>query len=114
MRSDLQRFYGIDIDHAMRGEHTPHHIAELVRFVPHDGALGASVDEDASWTMDRTLLAMILNSLNLMMWGMSDKRKRGAKPELVLPSRMKKKNRTIAAQVYTVDELKNLLARERR
>ena len=113
MRSDLQRFYGIDIDHAMRGEHTPHHIAELVKFVPHDSALGAVYDEDSVWTMDRTLLAFIYNSLNLMMWGMSDKRKRGAKPEQILPKRMKQHKRSIDAQAMTIEELMNVLARDR-
>lgn len=98
----------------MRGEHTPHHIAELVRFLPQDSALYATVDEDAAWDMDRTLLAMIYNSLNLLMWGMSDKNKRGAKPEMILPKRMKRKSRTIDAQVMPISQLMEILARERR
>lgn len=98
----------------MSGEHTPNHIAELVRFIPHDSALGASVDEDAAWDMDRTLLAMILNSLNLLIWGMSDKNKRGAKPEQILPKHLKRKSRKLDAQVMSIDELKAALSLERR
>ena len=85
-----------------------------MRFLPQDSALYATVDEDAAWDMDRTLLAMIYNSLNLLMWGMSDKNKRGAKPEMILPKRMKRKSRTIDAQVMPISQLMEILARERR
>ena len=114
MRADLQRYYGIDLDHAMGGEHTPHHIAELVRFLPKESALVASVDDDSGWNLESTLTAMLLNSLNLLIWGMSDKNRRGAKPEQVLPPSMKKKHSTsLEAQVLTIAELMRSLALER-
>lgn len=97
----------------MSGEHTPHHIAELVRYVPQDSALRETGNEDAGWNLDRTLLAMILNSLNLLMWGMSDKNKRGAQPEAILPPSMKHKSRRLDAQVMRIDELMEILSRER-
>ena len=99
----------------MRGEHTPHHIAELVRFLPSDSALRASVDIDKGWNLESKLTAMLLNSLNLLIWGMSDKNKRGAQPEKVLPPSMKKKHdKTLAAQTMTVKQLTAILALERR
>lgn len=109
----MQRFYGIDLDHAMRGEHTPNHIAELVRFVPQDSALVRAIDDDAMWTLDRSLLAALLNSLNLMIWGMSDKSKRGAKPEMVGSSRMRNNGRALDAQAMPIDELMAVLSLER-
>lgn len=110
----MQRFYGIDLDHAYRGEHTPNHIAELVRFLPKESALVASVDQDSGWNLESILTAMLLNSLNLFIWGMSDKNNRGAKPESILPPSMKKqKQKKIAAQAMRIDELKRILALER-
>lgn len=108
----MQRFYGIDLDHAIQGEHTPHHIAELVRFLPKESALVSSVDEDRGWNLESTLTAMLLNSFNLFIWGMSDKKRCGMKPESVLPPSMKKK-KTLTAQAMTIDELKRVLALER-
>lgn len=109
----MQRFYGIDLDHAMRGEHTPHHIAELVRFLPKESALVSSVDDDKGWNLESTLTAMLLNSLNLFIWGMSDKNRRGAKPEKVLPPSMKNKKKAIDAQAMTIGELMRVLSLER-
>ena len=114
LRADLQRYYGIDLDHAMGGEHTPYHIAELVRFLPHDGSIGRAYDEDAAWSLDRTLVAMLVNSLNALIWGMGDKSKRGPQPDRVGPSYMRFKKRTLEAQAMPIEQLMEILSRERR
>lgn len=101
----MQRYYGIDLDKAISGEHTPNHIAELIRFLPQDSNISKAYNADADWTIERTLLAMLVNTLNMFMWGISDKSKRGAQPERIGPSYMRLKNRKIDAQVMPADEL---------
>lgn len=101
----MQRYYGIDLDKAISGEHTPNHIAELIRFLPQDSNISKAYNADADWTIERTLLAMLVNSFNLFMWGISDKSKRGTQPERIGPSYMRLKNRKIDAQVMPADEL---------
>lgn len=103
LRADLQRYYGIDLDEAMRGGHSAAHIAALVAYLPSDCAMRRLNDKDAAWTMEDVLLASILNSLNLLIYGLGDKRKRGQMPQLVGPSYMTKNK--LSARTLTVDEL---------
>ena len=114
LRADLQRYYGINLDNAMGGEHSAAHIAALVQFMPHDSSVSKAYDDDAVWTVDRVLMATLINSLHLLMWGMSDKAKRGAKPEPVGPSWMRTRTRTLDAQVMPISELLEKLSLERR
>lgn len=112
LRADLQRYYGIDLDAAMRGEHSAAHIAALVAYLPSDCALRREYDKDAAWTLRDVLLASILNSLNMLIYGMGDKRKRGRKPQLVGPDYMTKKK--LPARAMSVDELMRELNKPRR
>ena len=66
------------------------------------------------WTADRTLLAALVNSLNLLMWAMSDKSKRGPRPDRVGPSYMRGRMRRLEAQSMPISELMEILSRERR
>lgn len=97
----------------MNGEHSPHHIAELVRFLPQDSNVHAAYDVDAQWTLGNTLLALLVNDLNLLMWGMSDKSKRGSKPDLIGPSYLRTHKRTLQAQAMPIEQLMEILNRER-
>lgn len=112
LRADLQRFYGIDLDAAMRGEHTAAHIAALVRYLPSDCALRRERDDDAAWTLRDILLASILNSLNALIYGMGDKKKRGKRPSLIGPNYLTKK--TLPARVMSADDLMRELSKPRR
>ena len=112
LRADLQRYYGIDLDAAMRGGHSAAHIAALVKYLPSDCALRREHDKDAAWTLRDVLLASILNSLNMLIYGMGDKRHRGRKPQLVGPDYMTKKK--LPARVMSVDELMRELNKPRR
>ena len=112
LRADLQRYYGIDLDAAMRGEHSAGHVSALVKHLPSDCALHRGVDKDAAWTLRDILLASILNSLNMLIYGMGDKRRRGKRPSLVGPDYMTKKK--LPARVMSVDELMRELNKPRR
>lgn len=112
LRADLQRFYGIDLDAAMRGEHSAAHVAALVAYLPSDCALRRKDDPDAAWTLRDILLASILNSLNMLIYGMGDKKHRGRKPSLVGPDYMTKKK--LPSRVMSVDELMRELSKPRR
>mgnify|MGYP006992119066 CR=1 FL=1 len=106
LRADLQRYYGIDIDHAMQGEHSAEHLAALVSCLPSDAALCVAVKPDAAWTREAVILAELRNMFASYIYGMSDKRKRGNPPKPIGPSWMTKKAmRSLEARLLTIDEL---------
>ena len=109
LRADLQQYYGIDLDHAIAGEHTADHVAALVRCLPSDARVMTREDPDAMWTLETVLLASLLNAFTSFMWGMSDKTKRGKRPDPVGPSYIAIK-RKLPAMVMTIDELERQLA----
>jgi len=113
LRADLQRVYGIDLDHAMRGEHSPMHVAALVSQLPQDSRIRVVDEPDAEWTLTAVLLASILNALRGLMWGMSDKRRRGPQPKPVGPSWMTG-TRSLQARAMPLDELLAELGKPRR
>ena len=96
----------------MRGEHSAAHIAALVEYLPSDCSLKRLNDKDAKWTLESNLLACILNSLNALIYGLSDKKTRGKPPEKVGASYITKKE-TLPARVLTVDELLAELSKPR-
>ena len=97
----------------MAGEHAPVHVAALVSQLPQDARVRVADDPDAEWTLTAVLLASLLNALRGLMWGMSDKRRRGPQPKPVGPSWMTGR-RNIAARAMPVDELVAELSKPRR
>lgn len=115
LRADLQQHYGIDLDHAMDGEHTPMHIAALVENLPQDSRVFVSEDKDMAWKLPDVLLASILNSLNGLIWGMGDARRRGKRPDLIGPTKLTEKGRkSLPARAMPITELMEQLERPRR
>ena len=115
LRADLQQYYGIDWDDAMRGAHSPYHVACLVKHLPGDARLRVAGNADNAWTLENVLSASLLNSLNGLIYGLSDRKKRGSPPEPVGPSWMRKaRTRSLPARVLAVDELMDELRKPRR
>ena len=108
----MQRYYGIDLDAAMRGEHSAAHIGALVAYLPSDCALRRAVDKDAAWDRHDILLASILNSLNMLIYGLGGKKHKGQKPPLVGPDYMIRKK--LPARTMSADELLAVLNQPRR
>lgn len=63
MRADLQHYYGIDLDHAVAGEHSPAHVAALVVQLPQDARLKVATNPDNRWTFEAQLVAGVYNRL---------------------------------------------------
>ena len=115
LRADLQRVYGIDLDHAMAGEHSAGHVAALVSQLPSDSCIYTARSTDARWGLNAVLLASLLNSLNLFIYGMSDPKRRGAPPPMVGPSYMANgRGKALETRTMTADELMEALSRPRR
>lgn len=115
LRADLQRVYGIDLDHAMAGAHSAGHVAALTANLPSDSCIFKARSGDAVWGLEDVLLASLLNSLNALVYGMSDPKRRGTPPPLVGPSYIAKaRTRSIDARAMTADELMAILAKPRR
>ena len=104
-RADLQQYYGIDLDVAFGGAHTPMHIVTLIEQLPGDSRLHKAYDQDAGWTLTDVLLAALLNQFRMFVWGMSDKKTRGPKPQAIGPSYMVDRKKTLPARVLSIDKL---------
>ena len=105
----MQQYYGIDLDQAAAGAHSVHHVCCLVEQLPPDARIRAASNPDSRWTLNDVLTASLLNSLNALIYGMSDKRK-SRKPELIGPSWMTaKKQRSMPARKLPVNELMRVL-----
>lgn len=114
LRADLQRYYNIDIDKAMSGEHSAEHIAALVAFLPSDASVFVAVNPDAAWTKEVIILADIRNMFASFIHGMSDKRKRGKAPIPIGPSWMVKgATRKLETRLLDIDELMAELSKPR-
>lgn len=114
LRADLQQHYGIDLDHAMAGKHTPNHLGALIRFLPSNSNLAQSHNQDASWTRMETIQASLLNNLRGLIWGLSDKKTRGPEPTPLGPSWLTAaKVRSLPTRTLPIDELLEQLERPR-
>ena len=115
LRADLQQFYGIDLDHAMEGRHTVRHVAALVAQMPQESRLAKAFNDDAVWSMTDVLLAVLVNRFNGFVWGMSDKRHRGPRPELIGPSWMTQgAKKSLPARALPIDKLIAELSKPRK
>ena len=114
MRADLQQFYGIDLDHAMRGEHTPLHIACLIEMLPPKSRVLHKQNPDSYWDLTDILLATLINHFRMFMWSMGGAK--GAEPETIGASFMKKNKptRKLEASVMPIDELLKELSKPRK
>ena len=73
------------------------------------------MDADAAWTLSDVLLAVLVNDFRMFVYGMSDKKKRGAPPETIGPSYLKRgKKRSLPARVLPIDQLIEELNKPRR
>lgn len=113
VRADLQRYYGIDLDDAMAGAHSAGHVAALIAHLPSDASVYRAANDDAAWTLDSSMLALIFNLMQTYIYAMADKRTRGNPPEMVGPSWMRN-GRKADARAMTIDELMAALALPRR
>lgn len=113
LRADLQQFFSIDLDMAMSGKHSAEHIAQLVAHLPQEARLVHSVNADSQWTLTDTLLAALINNFRMFVYGMSDPKKRGKKPELIGPSWMTTQKKTLPARVLPIEKLMEELNKPR-
>lgn len=116
LAADLQQYFGIDLEKAMSGEHSAHHIAQLVAHMPQESRLAKAVNKDASWTLTDVLMAVLINNFRMFVYGISDPKKRGSKPELIGPSYLTKQanKSTLPARVLPIDKLLEELQKPRR
>lgn len=113
LAADLMEVYGVSLEAAMGGAHSAPFVAALSSQLPQDCRWRVSYEKDAWWTGDRILAANIVNELALLMWGMSDRKKRGPKPDAIGPEWAKVRKRQLAAVAMTKGELLEALARPR-
>ena len=98
----------------MRGEHSASHIALLVTQLPQQARLVQFVNKDAAWTLSDVLMAVLINNFRMFVYGMSDPKKRGQKPERIGPSYIKNQKKTLPARVLPIDKLLEELNKPRR
>ena len=112
----MQEFYGIDIDRAMAGEHSATHVAVLCEQLPRRSRTARAMNPDCEWGLEETLLATAVNHIAYWRWGMADRRRRGAPPQLIGPSWVadsNKKKGTLPSRVLPIEKLLEELERPR-
>lgn len=109
-------FYGIDLDRAMDGAHSATQVAACVRCLPQRSRLAVLGDGDNAWGLSEVLLAYLANSLNTLIYGMSDKRRRGRRPDLIGPTWMTADSRkhSLPARAMPIEKLMEELRKPRR
>lgn len=113
LAADLMEVYGLDIGAAMESG-DPSFVAALAVQLPPGCRWRVAEDPDQWWTGDRLLMAVLANDLRGLIWGMADRKRRGAPPRPIGPSYMQGGNtRKLAAQVMGRDELLEALSRPR-
>ena len=115
LAADLMETYGVCIDHAMEGGYSAPFVAALADQLPQSCRWRVSYDMDAWWDGDRLLDAALVNALNGLIWGLSDRKKRGPAPKPIGPKWAAKKgaSRKLAAIAMTKAELMDELAKPR-
>lgn len=89
-------------------------MACLLVNLPSDARVRVVEVEDAAWTREQVLMASLLNSLNGLIYGMSDRKKRGKPPQIVGPSWMSRgAMRSLPARSMPIDELMEILSKPR-
>lgn len=114
LRADLQQYYGIDLDAAIDGQHTAKHIAALTIQLPLDSRISKKSNKDNNWALNDVLLAVLINNFRMFVYGMSDPKKRGRKPELIGPSWLTQQKKTLPARVLPINKLMEELNKPRR
>lgn len=114
LRADLQQYYGIDLDAAIDGQHTAKHIAALTIQLPLDSRISKKANKDNNWALNDVLLAVLINNFRMFVYGMSDPKKRGQKPELIGPSWLTQQKKTLPARVLPINKLMEELNKPRR
>lgn len=85
MRADFQQYYNLNIERMGRDFSTLH-AADLLVELPQESRIHALYLDDGIWTLDRTLAAMAVNALNVLVWQRSkDGQKNKNRPKLVGP-----------------------------
>lgn len=113
--ADLYQVYGLDLQSAMAGGMEPPTVAALCAQLPPGSRVWVAEDSDYWWTGERVLLAALLNDLRGLIWGMSDRKKRGAPPKPIGPSSMTRgRSRTLAAVAMSKSDLLAELAKPRK
>lgn len=114
MRADLQQFYGIDLDRAIAGEHSPVQVAACVEKLPHGSRVLAEIEPDSAWTITDVLLATLVNHFRFFVHAMSGGK--GTPPELIGPAwlRDKGKARKADAMAMPIEKLLETLSMPRR
>lgn len=115
LRADLQQFYGIDLDRAMMGEHSPIQVAACAVGLQPGSRVLAAIEPDTKWTQTDQLLASLLNHLRWLMYSLSGGK--GVEPDFIGTKAMQKKNgksRKADAMAMPVDELMKQLNKPRK
>lgn len=115
LSADLMENYGVCLDEAMEGRYGAPFVAALADQLPQSCRWRVSYDDDAWWDGDRLLQASLVNALRGLIWGMSDKVKRGPKPKPIGPRwAVEGKARTLAATAMPREELLRQLSLPRK
>ena len=114
LAADMMETYGVSVEAAEAGAMSPSLVAALAAQLPQDCRWRVAEDPDAWWTGDRLLAAGLVNSLNGLVWGLADRKRRGPRPKPVGPAWARRETRKAAAVAMDKERLLAELARPRK
>lgn len=77
--------------------------AVLVTQLPASSRIARAQNPDNAWSIGEQFLRLIEYELRLLLWGMSDEKKRGEKPAAVMTPAEKDKKQDLIAQAEAVE-----------
>lgn len=110
VRADFQQFYNLNIERMGRDFSTLH-AADLLVELPQESRIHALYLDNGAWTLDRTLAAMAVNALNVLVWQRTkDGQKNRNRPTMVGPFKDVRGDRNLGGAAMTIGELDAVLA----
>lgn len=112
VRADFQQYYGLNIDE-MGEAYSTLHAAELLVELPGESRVKRIYSDDGPWTFDRTLMALAVNALNVLVWQRTKDGSKGRnRPEPIGPF-ARPRRRALEGEAMTIEELDALLSMPR-
>lgn len=77
------RAYGLRLDEQTIRAYGIQFLADLTSGLPAGSVLWMEMDTPAAWTTETYMMATLIDQMNALMYGLSDPKSRGSRPELL-------------------------------
>ncbi len=105
--ADFQQFYGLNLwSFGLDGDQLTervHYAAALCAQLPETSRLARKQDASNEWGVEAHFLRLLEYELRLLLWGLSDEKKRGEKPSAVLTPSERAQKQDLVAKAEAIE-----------